>query len=107
MGLCAQCLFIHYKQKHEILCLEDTIRSVRSIIATMDETVSGCLDKKHKLLQRMQKKINIFDEEKRKFVDEQRHKVDVLKKYLDDKLTAIVRIRSPPARMSKTARLTK
>ena len=90
MGLCAQCLFIHYKQKHEILCLEDTIRSVRSIIATMDETVSGCLDKKHKLLQRMQKKINIFDEEKRKFVDEQRHKVDVLKKYLDDKLTAIV-----------------
>ena len=63
MGLCAQCLFIHYKQKHEILCLEDTIRSVRSIIATMDETVSECLDKKHKLLQRMQKKINIFEQD--------------------------------------------
>lgn len=55
----------------------------------MEDQVTGCVSRKKDLCKKMRKKAEIFEQEKQKFMREQEEKVNILKKYLDDKLAAI------------------
>ena len=48
-----------------------------------------CLDWKKELNKKMWKKSEIFEVEKQKFMRDQEEKINILWKYLDDKLAAI------------------
>lgn len=55
----------------------------------MEDQVQVCLDWKKDLCKKMRKKSEIFEVEKQKFMKDQEEKINILRKYLDDKLAAI------------------